>query len=82
VAFVAVTVKIETAPATIEAGSALMLTAAAEADVTVTVKGEEAVPPAPVAVAVYVVVAVGLTVCVPPLVCNVYELPSLPATST
>ena len=28
------------------------------------------------------VVAVGLTACVPPLACRVYELPSLPATVT
>jgi hypothetical protein len=33
-----------------------------------------------VAVAVYVTVAVGLTDCVPPPGCNVYELPSVPVT--
>lgn len=51
-AFVAVTVKTDAAPTTIEVGLALMLTVAAEIGVTVTVEGAEAFPPAPVALAV------------------------------
>ena len=81
-AFVAVTVKMETDPEAIEAGLAVMVTVVAEADATVTVAGAETFPPAPVAVAVYVVVAVGLTVCVPPLGFRVYVLPSLPVIVT
>lgn len=49
---------------------------------TVTVAAAVAFPPAPVAVAVYVVVALGFTDCVPPVVGNVYELPSVPFTVT
>jgi hypothetical protein len=49
---------------------------------TVTVVFADCFPLLPVAVAVYVVVAVGLTLCVPPAGCKLYELPSEPVTLT
>jgi hypothetical protein len=82
VAFTAVTVKVDELPAVIELGLAVMVTVGAGFGVTVTVVLAETVPPAPVATAVYIVVAAGLTACVPPLGCSVYELPSDPVTVT
>ncbi len=82
VAFVAVTVKVEEFPAVTEVGLAVIVTVGPALGVTVTFAVAVVVPPAPVAVAVYVVVALGLTDCVPPVVCSVYELPSLPLTVT
>jgi hypothetical protein len=54
VAFVAVTVKVDGLPETIEVGFAIMVTVGAgvETAVTVTVAAAEILPPAPVAVAV------------------------------
>ena len=71
VAFIAVTVNVDEPPAAIDAGLAVMLTVGGGFVVTVTVAPAVVFPPAPVADAVYVVVAVGLTACVPPLVCRV-----------
>jgi hypothetical protein len=82
VAFVAATVKVDGLPEITEVGFALILTVGAGFAVTVTTAVAEALPPAPVAVAVYVVVAAGLTVCVPPLACMAYVLPSVPVTVT
>jgi hypothetical protein len=66
----------------IDIGFAVIVTVGAGLGVTVTVVVAVVVPPAPVAVAVYVVVALGLTGCVPPVACSVYELPLLPVTIT
>jgi hypothetical protein len=66
VAFVAATVRVDVAPAAIEAGLAEMVTVGAPAP-TVTVAFAVAVPPSPVAVTVYVAVAAGVTGCVPPV---------------
>jgi hypothetical protein len=82
VALVAVTVKMDELPAVIDVGLAVIVTVGAGLGVTVTVAVAEVFPPAPVAVAVYVVVALGVTLCVPPVDCRVYELPSLPVTVT
>lgn len=60
VAFVAVTVNTEEAPAVIESGFAVIVTVGAVA-LTVTVAVAVAVPPLPEAVAVYVVVLEGET---------------------
>jgi hypothetical protein len=78
------TVNVDEVPEAIEVGLATMLTVGAgfEPTFTVTVTVAEVFPPAPVAVAEYVVVAVGLTDCVPPVGCKVYELPSVPVTVT
>jgi hypothetical protein len=67
----AVTVKADEFPETIDVGLAMMLTVGAGLEFTVTVALAEVFPPGPVAAAVYVVVAVGLTACVPPLACKV-----------
>jgi hypothetical protein len=73
---------VEVSPTLIDAGLATTVTVGRGGGATVTVAVAEVVPPAPVAVAVYVVVAEGLTVCVPPVPGNVYELLSLPFTTT
>ena len=52
------------------------------AGVTVTRTVASTLPPLPEAVAVYVVVKVGLTACVPPVGCNVYVAPVVPASVT
>jgi hypothetical protein len=82
VAFAAVTVKVDELPAEIEVGFAMMLTVGVPAGRTVTVALAEAFPPVPIATAVYVVVAAGLTLCVPPVGCKLYVLPSVPVTVT
>jgi hypothetical protein len=82
VAFVAVTVRMEDPPATIDVGFAVMPTVGDCADTTETVVVAEVFPPLPVAVAVYVVVVVGVTVCVPPVAPKVYVVPSVPVTVT
>jgi hypothetical protein len=82
VASVAVTVKVEEPPAAIEVGLAAILTVGIPATATITITVADVFPPTPDAVAVYSVVAVGLTDCVPPFGCKVYELPSDPAIVT
>jgi len=71
VAFVAVTVNVDEAPAAIEVGLAVMVTAVPELADTVTVAVAVAFPPIPAAVAVYFVVALGVTDCVPPVAARV-----------
>jgi hypothetical protein len=71
VAFIAVTVRVDELPETMEPGLAPMVTVGGGFGVTVTVAIAEIFPPAPVAVAVYVIVEEGLTICVPPLGCSV-----------
>jgi hypothetical protein len=79
---VAVTVRVEEAPAVTVVGFAVMVTVGANVPFTVTVAVAVALPPAPVAVAVYVVVEAGVTTCVPPEPASVYELLSDPVIVT
>ena len=67
VEFLAVTVKVDSFPAMIEVGLAVIPVAGAGFGVTEMMVLAEDFPPPPVAIAVYVVVIVGLTACIPPL---------------
>ena len=81
-AFTACTVRVDELPDMIEGGLAVIVTVGAGFAVTVIIAVADAFPSGPIATAVYVVVADGVTACVPPLACSVYEVPSVPVTVT